>query len=108
MARMRQADPGAEIETAGSGSRDPCATLDYPDGEGGEAAHAARCTQAGTGLWMLTTRDGSWAGFARRAGGVMITLTGPAEDKAALRHARLLVRAGRPGPGLAAQHQWHS
>jgi hypothetical protein len=85
--------------------RDLCATQDYPAGEEGEAAHAARCTQAGPGLRMLTTRDGSWAGFARRADGVMITLTGPAEDKAAFRHTRLPVRAGRSGPALAAQHQ---
>jgi hypothetical protein len=75
----------------------------YPDGEEGEAAHPARCTQAGPGLWMLTTRDGSWAGFARRADGVTITLTGYAEDKAALRHATMAAhtelwpRIGRPG-----------
>jgi hypothetical protein len=98
--------PGA-IETAGSASRDPCATLYYPAGEEGEVAYAARCAQAGPGLWMLTTRDGSWAGFARRAGGVTITLTGYAEDKAALRHAimaahqagdaELWPRIGKPG-----------
>lgn len=46
-------------------------------------------------------------GFARRAGGVTITLTGYAEDKAALRHAimaarqaddaELWPRIGKPG-----------
>jgi hypothetical protein len=89
---------GAEIwsatERVGRGSQDPCATLYYPAGEG-EVALAARCAQAGPGLWMLTTSDGSWVGFARRADGVTITLTGWAGDKAALRHA--IMAAHRAG-----------
>jgi hypothetical protein len=107
MARMRQADPGAEIETAGSASGDPCATLDYPAGEEGDAAHAARCTQTGPGLWMLTTRDGSWAGFARRAGRGDDHAHRPRTKPPSGMRVCWCVR-GRSGPGLAAQHQWHS
>jgi len=79
---------------AGSGSQDPCATLYYPAGDS-QVARAARCAQAGPGLWMLTTSDGFQAGFARQADGVTITLTGYAADKAALRHA--IMAAHRAG-----------
>jgi hypothetical protein len=82
------------IERAGSGSPDPCATLYYPDGDS-QVARAATCAQAGPGLWMLTTSDGSQVGFARRADGVTITLAGYAADKAALRHA--IMAAHRAG-----------
>ena len=60
-------DAWSAIETVGSGSQDPCATLYYPAGED-EDALAARCAEAGPGLWMLTTSDGSQVGLARRAG----------------------------------------
>jgi hypothetical protein len=87
-------DAWSAIETVGSGSQDPCATLYYPAGED-QVASAARCTKAGLGLWMLTTSDGSSAGFVRRANGVTITLTGSDGDKAALRHA--IMAAHRAG-----------
>ena len=99
-------DAWSAIETVGPGSQDPCATLYYPIGDGAVAL-AARCAPAGPGLWMLTTGDGSSVGFARRADGVTITLTGSAGDKAALRHAimaahragdaELWPRIGKPG-----------
>ncbi len=64
----------------------PCATLDYPDGDGSEP-EAARCAKAGPGLWTPAAADGSDVAFVRRADGVTITLTGSACDQAALRHA---------------------
>ena len=94
------------IEAVRGPSANPCATLYYPAGDG-QSAYAARCARAGPGLWMLTTRNGSSACFARRAGGVTITLAGYAVDKAALRHAimaahqagdtELWPRTGLPG-----------
>lgn len=74
------------IESVRSGTANPCATLYYPEGEAQDAL-AATCAQAGPNLWVLTTSDGSSVGFVRRADGVTITLTGSAEDKAALRRA---------------------
>ena len=76
----------AAIETVSSVSANPCAILDYPDGDA-QKSEAARCAKAGPGLWTLTTADGAYAGFVRRADGVTITLTGSAADQAALRHA---------------------
>ena len=80
------ADSWSAIERVGGGNADPCATLYYPDGDAQDGL-PAKCAQIGSGLWMLTTKNGSWAGFVRRADGVTITLTGFARDKAALRHA---------------------
>jgi hypothetical protein len=82
------------IERVSSGNADPCATLYYPDGDSQDAL-AAKCAQIGPGLWMLTTSNGSSAGFVRRADGVTITLTGSVGDKAALRHA--IMAAHRAG-----------
>jgi hypothetical protein len=82
------------IEAIRGASANPCGTLYYPAGDG-QVPLAARCAQAGPGLWVLTSSDGSSVGFARRAGGVMITLAGYAADKAALRHA--IMAAHRAG-----------
>lgn len=82
------------IEAVRGASANPCATLYYPDGDG-QSAYTARCAQAGPGLWVLTTSNGSSVGFARRADGVTITLAGYAGDKAALRHA--IMAAHRAG-----------
>lgn len=90
-------DPGewwAAIETVSSLSANPCATLDYPDGDAQEP-EAATCAKAGPGLWTLTTHDGAYAGFVRRADGVTITLTGFAYDRAALHRA--IMAAHRAG-----------
>ncbi len=84
----------AAIETVSSVSTNPCATLDYPDGDT-QKSEAARCTKAGPGLWTLTTTDGAYAGLVRRADGVTITLTGSVDDRAALRHA--IMAAHRAG-----------
>jgi hypothetical protein len=83
------------MAAAAAGSGPSCsATLYYPAGDS-QTARPARCTDAGPGLWMLTTSDGSQIGFARRADGVTITLTGYATDKTALRHAIMAARRAR-------------
>jgi hypothetical protein len=84
-----------DVETVTSDRGTPTAALTWAYGDGA-APRPARCARLGPGLWRCVPADrgdSDAVGFARRSAGVMITLTGSADDRAGLLRA---IRSAHP------------
>jgi hypothetical protein len=84
-----------DVETVTSDRGTPPAVLTWAYGDGA-GPRPARCARLGPGLWRCVPADrgdSDAVGFVRRSAGVMITLTGSADDRASLLRA---IRAAHP------------
>lgn len=85
----------ADTETVTSARSTPPAALTWAYGDGADQ-RPARCTRPAPDLWQCVPADHGdrdAVGFVRRSAGVMIILTGSADDRAALLRA---IRAAHP------------